>query len=253
MDRLIYTSLNAIANLRDRQVTVAQNLSNQTVPGFRRDLPRDGRAGFLEQFEGLTSRAFQLDRGPAAFATMPGFLDQTGEPMDVAIPDDGYFYVRPENGAPALSRRGDLRIGADGALLNGAGDRMLDQSLNPVTIPPFRSMVIDDIGRITIEPLGGEPGQTVPVAMLASVVPAAGTALEKGLDGQIRTPEGTVPAPNQGARVMQGALERSNVNTTEELIAQIEIQRHFEVNLRMVKTAQEIDEAGSRLMRMPES
>ena len=52
---------------------------------------------------------------------------------------------------------------------------------------------------------------------------------------------------------MQGALEGSNVNATEELISSIELQRSFELNIRMISTAKEIDEAGSRLLRMPEN
>ena len=54
------------------------------------------------------------------------------------------------------------------------------------------------------------------------------------------------------ARVVQGVLERSNVNTTEELIASIELQRSFEVNLRLITAARDMDEAGAALMKMPE-
>jgi flagellar basal-body rod protein FlgF len=43
------------------------------------------------------------------------------------------------------------------------------------------------------------------------------------------------------------------VNATEELIASIELQRSFEINLRMITNAERLDEAGTRLMRMPES
>ena len=60
------------------------------------------------------------------------------------------------------------------------------------------------------------------------------------------------PRPDQTAKVAQGVLEGSNVNATEELIASIDLQRSFELNMRMISTAKEIDEAGSRLLRMPE-
>ena len=57
---------------------------------------------------------------------------------------------------------------------------------------------------------------------------------------------------DQSIGVVQGVLERSNVNTTEELIASIELQRSFEVNLRLITAARDMDEAGAALMKMPE-
>ena len=109
MDRMIYTALNALAVSRDSQVAQAQNLANQTVPGFRRDLPNEGGVRFLEQMQGMTTRAFQIETGPAGFSETSGTLTRTDEELDVAIADRGYFYIQPGNGEPALSRRGDLR------------------------------------------------------------------------------------------------------------------------------------------------
>lgn len=255
MDRLIHTALNSLANLRDTRITSAQNLANMNVPGFRRDLQNDGSAQFLSALDQVSARAFQLARTDAGFSRAPGALETTGDPMDLAIADRGFFYVQPpEGGAPALTRRADLRIGADGALLNGAGERMLDDGLQPITLPPFREMVVDDLGQVSIAPLDGPAGQLVPVAMLATVDPADDLPLHKGADGRIRTGDGTpLPPPDQQPRVMQGVREGSNVNATAELIASIDLQRSFELNLRMIQTARDIDEAGASLLRMPNS
>lgn len=253
MDRLVHTALNSISNLRDQRVASANNLANMNVPGFRRDLPNEGRAFFVDGQDSLTSRAMQLEKGPHTFSSGAGFLNQTGEAMDIAIADKGYFYIQPDSGGePALSRRGDLRAGPDGRLVNGAGDAMLDAALNPITLPPFRSLTVDDAGVISIEPLGGAAGERVQVATLATVV-VEDQLLIKGVDGQIRAPDNTVPQPDQRARVLQGVLEGSNVNATEELLASIELQRSFEINLRMITNAERLDEAGTRLLRMPES
>jgi len=53
------------------------------------------------------------------------------------------------------------------------------------------------------------------------------------------------------ARVRQGVLESSNVNAVEEMIGQIELQRQFELGLKLVTSAKQIDETGARLLRMP--
>lgn len=253
MDRLVHTALNSIANLRDQRTVSANNLANMNVPGFRRDLGNDGKAFFIESDDSLPTRAMQLEKGPYSFSRQAGFLDQTGDQLDIAIADKGFFYIQPDSGgAPALSRRGDLQVQPDGRLVNGAGDAMLDTALQPIVLPPFRSLTVDDLGMISIEPRDGVGGERVQIATLATVVPDA-EVLTKGPDGHVRRPDNNVPPPDARARVVQGVLEGSNVNPTEELIASIDLQRSFEINLRMITSAQELDESGARLLRMPES
>jgi flagellar basal-body rod protein FlgF len=252
MDRLIHTVGNALTNLVDTQRITAQNLSNLSVPGYRRDLPGEGSSVFLRQIEALDTRAFQVAQGHHGFSQEPGFIDRTDEPLDIAIPDAGFLYVQPANGEPALTRRGDLRVDTQGRLVNGAGEALLDTALAPIVLPPYRDVVIDEIGQISVMPMDGGAGDRVVVATLASAVPAATAPLRKGLDGHIRLAGGGVPAPDQQARIVQGALERSNVNPTGELIASIEQQRGFELNIRMISEAKAIDEAASRLLRLPE-
>lgn len=254
MDRLIYTALNSLANLRGAQIANAQNLANQNVPGFRRDVIPEGQAFVLQDEGDMQSRAFQVPEKDAAFSDAAGFLNQTGEPLDIALADRGWFYVRPDGGgAPALTRRGDLKISSDGILRNGAGEAILNQGLQPIAVPPNRRLIVNEIGTIFVEPIDGAPGETVEVATIATTL-APGAQLVKGMDGQIRPSDGApLPPPDQGGKVLQGVLEGANVNATEELIATIDIQRSFELNLRLITSAKELDEAGSRLLRMPES
>lgn len=252
MDRMIHTALNAIRVMRDSQINQAQNLANQNVPGFRRDLTDNTNTKFLDVMNGLQTRAFQMEGEGGAFAENAGFMDRTGEELDVAIADQGYFYIQPQDGEVALSRRGDMRRQPDGTLVNGAGDVMLDAGLQPIQLPAYQSIRITELGELHIEPLGAAPGETVVAAVLGTVVPDAGLKLRKGLDGEIRQLDGGVPQPNQGAEVTQYTLEGSNVNPVEELLTSIEIQRNFEIGLRMVTSAKELDEGSTTLMRAPE-
>ena len=253
MDRMIHTALNSLANLRDQRVISAQNLANLAVPGFRRDLANEGSPHFIDALGSLPSRAMQLERGVHGFSRAAGPLDRTGDPMDLAIADRGFFYVQPLGGGePALTRRGDLRVGPGGALQNGAGEAMLGVDLQPVNLPPFRALEINDLGQIVVTPMDGAPGERVLVATLATVDPPDDLDLRKSPDGRIRTTDGgALPAPDQRPRILQGVREGSNVNATEELIDSIELQRTFELNLRMIQTARELDEAGSALLRPP--
>ena len=112
MDRMIFTALNGLGNLRDAQSVSAQNLSNQNVPGFRRDLVNAGPTKFLTELNSLTGRAFQTDTESHRFSNAAGFMDQTGEMMDVAIEDDGYFdgaCTLKLNSPPELALKLDLK------------------------------------------------------------------------------------------------------------------------------------------------
>lgn len=251
MDRLVHTALNSLANLRDSRTLSAQNLSNMAVPGYRRDLQNEGGAHFLTTLQAQTGRAFQLERGPHGFSRAPGPLDRTGDPLDLAIADRGFFYIQPPGGGePALTRRGDLQPGPDGTLINGAGEVMLNADLQPMIVPPFSRIMVDELGQVSITPLEG--GEAVAVGVLATVDPDDALDLRKSLDGRIRMADDSpLPPPDQRARIVQGTREGSNVNATAELIDSIELQRTFELNLRMIQTAREIDEAGASLLRMP--
>lgn len=255
MDRMIYTALNALSTQRDQRITQAQNLANMNVPGFRRDLPNEGQTYFAQALDTAMVRAYQTETGPAGFLSDSGPLQPTGGELDVAVVDEGYFYVRPDSGGEAaLTRRGDLRRSVDGTLINGAGDMMLDPNMEPIQLQEYREITISDIGEIWIVPANADPGaEQILGGVLATVVPDEDVVLRKGADGQIRDTEGEVPFPNQLAKINQGALEGSNVNTVEELISSIDMQRNFELNMRLVSNASKLDESAARLLRSPDS
>ena len=250
MDRMVNTLMNSMQTVQDLQAISANNLANMNVPGFRRDLPASGPSVSLEG-EGFSARMFQTEAQYGSFSSDTGFMDQTGDPFDVAVREDGYFFVQEGNGEVGLTRRGDLRTDGAGQLVNGAGEMVLDTNMSPITWPPYRTMQITEVGQIVIEPIDGAPGETVEIATIGTVVPDPNATMAKGLDGLIRNLDGTLPQPNQMASIRQGVLEGANVNATEELISSITIQRAFEMNMRMINTAKELDEAGTEIMRAP--
>ncbi len=63
--------------------------------------------------------------------------------------------------------------------------------------------------------------------------------------------DGTVPAVDGIPKIVQKHVELSNVNITEELVNTIEDQRAYEINIKLIKSASDADEAGASLMRMP--
>ena len=250
MDKLIYTAFNTVNNIYDNRAVRAQNLANISVPGYKRDLgAKSVGTAFLDNFDTLQSRAMAVQDDNNYFSAAPGTLSQTDVDTDIAISGDGYFIVEG-TGSPSLSRRGDLRVANDGTLENGTSQKILNTGLTPIQVPPHRSMKISDDGDVIIEPLGSDPGTEQTIGRIAMTL-AAGLELKKYPDGEIRPMDGGVPPLDDTVRVLPKHVELSNVNITEELINSIEDQRQYEINIKMISSASDLDEAGSSLMRLP--
>ena len=250
MDKLIYTAFNTVNNIYDNRSVRSQNLANVNVPGYRRDIgAKSVGTAFLDNFNTLQTRGLAIRDDKNYFESDPGVLSQTDLPTDIAIRGDGYFFVQGL-GEPSLTRRGDLNVSADGVLENGASQKMLDRNLQTIQIPAFRSLKVTDNGELIIEPLGSEPGTTQTIGQLGMTL-AAGAELKKFRDGEIRVADGSVPLFDDQVAVVPGHLELSNVNITDELVNSIEDQRQYEINVKLISSASEIDESGASLMRLP--
>ena len=250
MDKLIYTAFNTVNNIYDNRAVRAQNLANISVPGYKRDLgSKSVGTAFLDNMQTLQSRAMAIQDDNNYFSSQPGSLSQTDVDTDIAISGDGYFLVQG-TGAPSLSRRGDLRVANDGTLENGTSQKILNSELLPIQVPAYRAMKISDDGNVIIEPLGSDPGTEQVIGKIAMTL-AEGVSLKKFADGEIRALDGTVPPLDDTVSVLPKHVELSNVNVTEELINSIEDQRQYEINIKMISSASELDESGATLMRMP--
>ena len=250
MDKLIYTAFNTVNNIYDNRSVRSQNLANVNVPGYRRDIgAKSVGTAFLDKFNTLQTRGLAIRDDKNYFVSDPGTLSQTDLATDIAIRGDGYFLVQGL-GEPSLSRRGDLKVSAEGVLQNGTSQQMLDRNLQPIQIPEFRSLKVTDNGQVIIEPLGSEPGTTQTVGQLGMTL-ANGAELKKFPDGEIRIVDGSVPQVDEEVSVVPGHLELSNVNITDELVNSIEDQRQYEINIKLISSAGEIDEGGASLMRLP--
>ena len=250
MDKYIHTVLNSINNLYENRFIQAQNLANVSVPGYRKDISVKPTGSVFLDLEGsLPSRALALREDRNKFDGTPGAIDRTDNDLDVAVRGQGYMYGQVGD-TPFLTRRGDLSVSAQGQLVNGAGQKILNAELNPIDIPPNRKIKISEDGQIFITPIGAEDGVEQQVDTIGLTL-ATGALLKKSPDGQIRNLDGGVPPVDQQASVVQGFVELANVNVVEELVNSIENQRHYEINIKMIVTAKDMDESSTSLLSLP--
>lgn len=251
MDRMVHLSLNSLDIALRKQAVSAQNLSNMHVTGYRRDVYENFGSLYMDADEQMASRVFAVTSGSGTFDAQQGRMRSTEQSTDMAIDGQGFFVSERDGMAPSLTRRGDMSVSLEGVLVNGAGARMLDDGLQPIQVPPFRKLIVAEDGKLLIEPLNGEPGVTQEIGTLG-LVSAENLALRKDLDGEIRPVDGQPILPDQNVEIKQGYIEESNVAVIDELVSSMGYQRSYEMNMKLIKLASEIDERTSSLLRMPQ-
>jgi flagellar basal-body rod protein FlgF len=245
MDRLIYTALTGLsARQRESQVT-ANNLANASVPGFRRELVvQEGR--YLGRAGAIPARA-QTGAPSLSTPREGGRVEATGRGLDVALAGEAWLAVQgPIVGGritEGYTRRGDLSVNPAGLVVNGEGRVLLNANGAPMSAPPGAAISIAEDGTMAAQ----LPDGPVTLGRLKLVNGAALSPRDKAADG-LFLPEAPLPA-DPAARLVPGALETANVSTAQALVELVEEQRGFEVNARLLRLAQDMDEQGARLMR----
>ena len=167
--------------------------------------------------DGASTRVYALET-TTGYDPAAGPAQQTGRPLDVALQGNAWLAVQGFDGTEAYTRMGSLQVDAEGTLMTSGGRTVLGDG-GPIQLPIDSTPQIAADGTVTVR----QPnGSMTPVGRLKLVTPEA--PLARGDDGQFRAAEGDLPAdPN--ARLQDGALEGSNVNPIENMVAMIAAAR----------------------------
>jgi flagellar basal-body rod protein FlgF len=245
MDRLIYTAMTGARQAFLQQAGVANNLSNAATVGFRamehrfRSVPIQGEA--------MPTRAFTIDASVANVFEQGPFM-ATGRPLDVAVKGEGWIAVETPNGQEAYTRAGNLQIDANGQLQTTTGLNVLSDG-GPIAIPPDNSITISPDGTISVVPLFGTPNNVNDVGRIKLVNPPTAD-LVRGDDGLFRMRDGQ-PAPlDENVRLAPETLEGSNVNPVDSLVRLISLSRQFEMQIKMLTSADTNARQASQVLSM---
>ena len=245
MDRMLYLAATGATQIMHRQAANTHNLANASTTGFQADL---SAARAMPVFgEGHASRVYAMAERPGVDFSR-GTLMATGRELDVAVNGDGWIAVQGTDGREAYTRAGDLRVSASGQLTTGAGHAVLGDA-GPLVIPPFEALEIGSDGTVTIRPIGQAPNTLAELGRI-KMVDHAPNLMEKGGDGLIRTRDGSPLPPSGQVGLLTGNLESSNVSTVEAMTNMIELSRAFEMQIKLMKTAEDNDAASARMMQM---
>lgn len=245
MDRMLYVAMSGAAETALAQARNTHNLANVSTTGFKASLDAFSSRHVTGPVHETRTYAVTEDMRTDL---NPGSLQATGRELDVAVQDRGWIAVQAPDGGEAYTRAGDLQVDAFGQLTTGTGLPVLGEG-GPVAIPPFETLEIGSDGSISIRPLGQEASTLARVDRIKLVNPDP-AELVRGLDGLIRHVQGLEQPPDAGVTLVNGMLESSNVNAVEAMVRMIDLARHFEMQVKMMKTAETNDEASARLLRM---
>ncbi len=245
MDRALYIGMTGASATLKAQTAVSHNLANVGTVGFKAELLKQEAVqvegpGFETRFNALIADGgFDASQGPS---------QTTGNQLDIALGEDRWLAVQDAAGNEAYTRAGDLKLTSLGQLVTSGGLPVLGEG-GPIAVPPHQSLTIGGDGTLSIVPQGQGP-ETIATVGRLKIVEASGDALTRGLDGLFRAAPGKEVAAAAGGVLTSGTLEGSNVNAAEALVQMISLSRQFEMQVKVIKTAEENARAASTLLRM---
>lgn len=243
MDAILYTAMNGARQTLDEQAVVTNNLANVSTSGFRaqlaaaRAVPVNG-AGVLDTRVAAVSAT-------GLFDTSTGTIQTTERDLDVAMQGNAWLAVQTPNGE-AYTRRGDLQVNAEGQMTVG-GMPVLGQG-GPIQIPLGTTLSIGNDGTISGIGMGGNPTELVPLDRLKLVDVTEPQQLQRSEDGWFRSPVNAPLATSETAQLRSGALEGSNVNAIDAMVAMIDNQRRYELNMSVINKADETAQQANSLL-----
>ncbi|HCI53374.1 MAG TPA: flagellar basal-body rod protein FlgF [Gallionella sp.] len=243
MDKLIYTAMTGASHVLQQQAAVSENLANTNTPGFRATLNTFRAVPLVG--EGLPTRTFVVD-STAGFDFTPAAFQPTGRSLDVAVNGTGWLAVQGPDGKEAYTRNGSFQISSSGVLQTRNGLNVLSDS-GPITIPPGTQLTFAKDGTISTVPEGNQATSVVVVGRLKLVNPDV-AKLERGGDGMFRMKDGSTAPADAKTEIAPGNLEGSNVSTVEMMVNMISLARKFDMQMKMLQTADNDAKQASSIM-----
>jgi flagellar basal-body rod protein FlgF len=125
----------------------------------------------------------------------------------------------------------------------------MDGDGGPITMPLFESMDVAQDGSILAIPLGAVPGTPPTVVDRLKLVKTPSSNVVRGDDGTLRLADNIVPASDSTITLFTKGLETSNVSAIDAMVDMLSTSRTFEIHVKLLATAKELDDATAKLMR----
>ena len=240
---------------------VSNNLANANSTGFKRAVAHTTDVGYQAGLTapvgpgGLDVHLMGIGQGTQladiTHEFMPGTLQATGNPLDVALEGDGFFQVTMPDASTGYTRDGSFNVDSTGRLVTSGGLPLQSNAATDLVVPAGAiDARLDDAGQLIATDATGTD-QVVGRLALAQFANNAGLQA----NGQnLWTPtaaSGTANPVNQAAAnaplVVAGALEGSNVDMADEFTRLIQAQRGYQLNAKVVQAWDDVERMANEL------
>ncbi len=218
----MYTSGAAMVARQVWQNAVSENLANTSTPGFKATRVFSEELTDIQSAESIRD----VEKKQHIFTDFAqGLVEPTGRDLDVAIEGPGFFAVDTPEGE-RYTRNGNFSLDPAGTLVDSSGAPVLSES-GPMTLTGNR-VAIDASGEVFVDE------QSVGRLAIKNFASTAGLVREGKSHFAPRPGTTLEPAPTT-AHVRQKSLERSNVETMDEMVRMMTLMREYEASQRMVR------------------
>ncbi|MFA5679373.1 MAG: flagellar basal-body rod protein FlgG [Pseudomonas sp.] len=233
--------------------TISNNLANVSTTGFKRDRPEFAdllyqikrQPGAQSTQDTQLPSGLQLGTGVRVEGTQKiftaGTLQTTEQPLDMAINGRGFFQILMPDGNIGYTRDGSFHLDSDGRIVTSNGYPLEPGMDLPQDVQTF---TVGEDGTVSISVFGDAGVQELGVIQTADFINPAGLQaiggnlfLETASSG---APQVGNPGENGLGTVLQNTLENSNVSVVEELVNMITTQRAYEMNSKVISTADQM-------------
>jgi flagellar basal-body rod protein FlgG len=260
MMRALYTSATGMMAMQTNMDVISNNLANVNTTGFKHSradfqdlMSQEMRPAGASVADGVTTpTGMEIGLGvkPASTETMfdQGTLQNTGNPLDVAIQGNGFFQVLLPNGTTGYTRDGSFSQDSQGRLVTASGYAVQPE----ITIPSDATSVsIGSDGTVQVTTGTSTTPSTVGQIQLASFSNVGGLENIGGNNFEQTAASGT---PTTGTAGQNGfgtlsseMLEGSNVQIVQEMVSMITAQRAYETNSKAIQTADQMLQTANQL------
>lgn len=253
MDRLVYTALNGNLDSMLPRQQLTHELANMSTVGFKRSFTTAAESLKISG-PGFDTRFYPITSGMDRISLNPGPRMLTGNPLDISMNGNTVLGVNASNGDLAFTRRGDMRVNNLGQLEIGSGQAVRGQN-GILNVPPGYAIEIAGDGSVYANPPDKtKPAPSVLVGKLM-LREATGTNLDRREDGLYKvagdqTPGGAdIKQSGVAPSITNGSIEGSNVTPFDSMVRLIDFTRAFEAKMKLIKEANQLDEAGTTMIK----
>jgi flagellar basal-body rod protein FlgG len=241
-------------NAQDHGLSViSNNLANVATTGFKKDravfedliYQIQRQPGALSSQDSRLPSGLQVGTGVKVAGTQKifttGGLQETSQPLDLAVNGRGFFQITMPDGSISYTRDGTFHMDAEGQIVNASGF-LLEPA---ITIPDqTNTMTISRDGIVSTTLFGEtEPTEIGQIEIVDFINPAGLQAIGGNLfleTASSGAPQAGVASEAGYGSLEQGFLENSNVNVVEEMVQMITVQRAYEMNSKVVSSADQM-------------